>query len=337
MKIFRVLSILLVLIALALAGAVTVITQPFVSPIKFEPPRVDSTQLRTHVKRLSFDFYPRSFEQDNNTARTVKYISDQFAKVGAKVTVQEFLIQEATHRNVVARFGPATGKVLVIGAHYDSHGDANAGAKHPNGFSPNTHTPGADDNASGVAGLIVLAKLLANKPQQRAIELVAYATEEPPHFRTEHMGSVHHARWMRRQGRQVELMLSLEMIGYFTDEPNTQRFPLESMRHLYTDRGNFIALVGALQDFGLMRRVKGLMSGATPLTVHSINAPPQFTGIDFSDHRSYWKEGFAALMITDTAFLRNQHYHQPSDTFEKLDYRRMSQVVQAVYAITQGL
>jgi Zn-dependent M28 family amino/carboxypeptidase len=223
----------------------------------------------------------------------------------------------------------------VIGAHYDSHGDAIGGSKHPRGHTPETHTPGADDNASGVAGLLELARLLGRSAQSRTIELVAYTLEEPPHFRTEHMGSAWHARSLRAANRDVELMLSLEMIGYFSDEPGSQGYPFPAMSHLYSDRGNFIAIVGKMSDFGATRRVKALMAGATSLPVHSINAPPLLQGVDFSDHLSYWLEGFPALMVTDTSFMRNHHYHQASDTYEKLDYRRMAMVVQGVYAVTQ--
>jgi Zn-dependent M28 family amino/carboxypeptidase len=136
--------------------------------------------------------------------------------------------------------------------------------------------------------------------------------------------------------RDIKLMLSLEMIGYFDDRPGSQSYPVPGMAHLYSDRGDFIAVVGRLGGFGATRRVKALMSGATDLPVHSINAPQRLQGIDFSDHLSYWNEGFPALMITDTAFLRNRSYHQAGDTYDKLDYRRMAKVVQAVYAIVRS-
>ena len=130
-------------------------------------------------------------------------------------------------------------------------------------------------------------------------------------------------------------MLSLEMIGFFSDAPGSQRFPISAMQPLYSDRGDFIALVGGLGDFSKMRRAKALMSGASDLPVYSINAPASLQGIDFSDHRSYWGEGYPALMVTDTAFFRNADYHRAGDSHDKLDYRRMAQVVQAVFAIVQ--
>jgi Zn-dependent M28 family amino/carboxypeptidase len=260
-----------------------------------------------------------------------QYIYDEFKEAGASVSIQNVTVQETTYKNIIARFGPESGPLLIVGAHYDSHGDTN----NSSGYTRETHTPGADDNASGVAGLIELSRLLGSKKQTRPIELVAYTLEEPPHFRTEHMGSVWHAQSLKTAKRDVQLMLSLEMIGYFSDEPDSQDYPVPAMASLYSDRGNFIALAGKLSNFGATRKAKALMSGATNLPVYSINAPPLVPGIDFSDHQSYWNEGFPALMVTDTAFLRNKNYHQAGDTYERLDYLRMSKVVQAVYAVTQ--
>lgn len=326
--------------ALSVAGlflaAVAVVTQPLVAPIRSLPPSVDVAQLERHVKHLSVDLFPRSYDQFENLERSAQYILSQFRAAGAVVTVQDVRVQEATYKNIVARFGPQTGPLMVIGAHYDSHGDASAGAKDPRGYSRDTHTPGADDNASGVAGLLELSRLLGHSPQARAVELVAYVLEEPPHFRTEHMGSAWHARSLAEAQRTVQLMVSLEMIGYFRDGPGSQAFPAPGMDYLYTDRGNFIALVGRLSDFASLRRAKALMAGATDLPVYSINAPPLLPGIDFSDHRSYWSRGYPALMVTDTAFFRNTSYHQAGDTWDRLDYPRMAKVVQGVYALVRG-
>jgi Zn-dependent M28 family amino/carboxypeptidase len=334
MRIPSFLSVVIVLLCVAVAG-ISVISQPFVQAVTSHPPSVDAKRLEAHVKHLSVNLYPRSHDQFRNMDLAAQYILDEFKAAGAAVTVQEVSVQELKYKNVVARFGPKSGRVMVIGAHYDSHGDASLGAIDSRGYTPATHTPGADDNASGVAGLLELARLLGRATPARPIELVAYALEEPPHFRTEHMGSAWHARSLRAASQDVELMLSLEMIGYFSDEPGSQNYPVSAMSHFYSDRGDFIALVGKLSDFGAMRRTKAIMAGATNLPVYSINAPPLLQGIDFSDHLNYWQEGFPAFMVTDTAFNRNPNYHLAGDTYEKLDYGRMAKVVQAVYAVTQ--
>lgn len=323
------------LFAFLLATTIGLVMQPFVLPVMSQPPEVSAAKLEAHVRHLSVDLYPRSFERSRNLELAAQYIQDKFKAAGADVAVQEVRVQEAAYKNIIARFGPASGPLLVIGAHYDSHGDATEGAKHPPGYSLETHTPGADDNASGVAGLIELAHLLRSNPPPRPVELVAYTLEEPPHFGTEHMGSAWHARSLAEAKRQVQLMLSLEMIGTFNDEELSQSYPVPGMGLLYPNKGNFIALVGRFGDIGATRRAKSIMSGSTDLPLFSINAPSLIQGIDFSDHRNYWSHEIPALMVTDTAFYRNTRYHQAGDTYDKLDYRRMAKVVQAVFAIAQ--
>ncbi len=301
------------------AGCLGLIVQPFVTPTPSTPPPVDPARLEAHVKRLSVDFHPRRYDRLDNIERTVRYIADELKATGAPVSTQDIVVGGRTYQNIIVRFGPATGPLLVIGAHYDSY----------------NITPGADDNASAVAGLLELARLLGQTPPTRSIELVAYAFEEQPRSSNADMGSAWHARALRAASREVSLMLSLEMIGYFTDAPRSQRFPAPGLSLLYPDRGNFIALVGKLSDYGVMRRVKSAMSGATALPVHSINSPRRVPGIENSDHVNFWDAGYPAMMVTDTAYLRNPNYHGPNDTWQTLDYRRMAQVVQAVFAVTQ--
>jgi len=309
---------------------IALVVQPFVQPSPSAAPAVDPARLERHVRALSVDFHPRSHDRVDNLEAAARYITDEFKTTGAAVQIQEVKVEGESYTNVIARFGPEQGDVLVIGAHYDSH----AGTRKP-GNGADTHTSGADDNASGVAGLIELARLLGRHPQARPIELVAYTLEEPPHFRTEHMGSAWHAKSLRAAGREVRLMLSLEMIGYFSDEAGSQKYPIAAMSYLYPDRANFIALVGRLGNFAATRRAKALMAGASDLPVHSLNGPVLVQGIDYSDHRNYWREGFPALMVTDTAFQRNAHYHRAGDTADTLDYVRSAKVVQSVYALTQ--
>ncbi|MES2316632.1 MAG: M28 family peptidase [Pseudomonadota bacterium] len=308
--------------------------QPFVTATPSSPPQADAARLEAHVKKLSVELYPRSFEQFDHLESAAQYITEQLKASGATVSIQEVKVQEASYKNIVARFGPAQGPVMVVGAHYDSYGNT-AMPNNDKGYTPASHTPGADDNASGVAGLLELARLLGQTPQARPIELVAFTLEEPPNFRSQNMGSVWHAKSLKAAGREVRLMLSLEMIGFFSDAPGSQSYAVPAMSHLYSDRGNFVALVGKFGGFGQTRAVKALMAGATDLPVYSINAPRVLQGIDYSDHRSYWAEGYPALMVTDTAFLRNANYHKAGDTWDKLDYSRMAKVVRAVHAVSQ--
>jgi hypothetical protein len=164
------------------------------------------------------------------------------------------------------------------------------------------------------------------------VELVAFTLEEQPHFHTAQMGSAVHVASLTQQGIPVRVMFSLEMIGYFTDAPQSQSFPLPFLAAFYPSQGNFIALVGNLSQGLVVRSLKKAMQSASPLPVYSINAPRFVPGVDFSDHRNYWQAGYNAVMVTDTAFYRNPHYHTLQDTADRLDYDRMAMVVQGVYA-----
>ncbi|MBC3875142.1 M28 family peptidase [Undibacterium sp. LX15W] len=326
----KTLYITITTIVLLAALVISIVTQPFVTPIPSTPEEIDLIKLKAHVKYLSTDVHPRSSSSFSNLEKAGQYVFDELKAMGAPVEVQEVKVKGKTYKNFIARFGPSTGPLLVIGAHYDSDAQSLRNWK-PKGMA----TPGADDNASGVAGLLELARLLSKKQQSRSIELVAYTLEEDPHFGTEEMGSFRHARSLKESGHEVQLMLSIEMIGYFADKANSQDYPAPGMSALYGDRGNFITLVGNLSNFGAIRRAKALMRGVSNLPVVSCNAPANLQGIALSDHLNFWNEGYPALMVSDTAFFRNPHYHRMTDTFEKLDYRRMAQVVQGIYAITQ--
>jgi Zn-dependent M28 family amino/carboxypeptidase len=282
---------------------------------------VSLERLRAHVRMLADDLVPRDFAHPANLDRAAAYIREEFTRAGGDAWEQPYEAGRSTYRNVAAAFGPDTRERIVIGAHYDAAGPY----------------PAADDNASGVAGLIELAHLLGRDPPPGRVELVAYPLEEPPFYRTPLMGSAVHAASLKRQGVRVRVMMSLEMIGYFTDAPGSQKLPLAALRPFYPSRGNFIAVVGKLGQALLVRRIKRAMRSATPLAVHSINAPRWVPGVDFSDHVNYWDAGYPAVMITDTAFYRNPHYHTAHDTADTLDYARMAQVVQGVHAAILAL
>ncbi|HEX4949108.1 MAG TPA: M28 family peptidase [Blastocatellia bacterium] len=293
------------------------ITQPMFVPMLNSESQfsVSAERLKTHVQTLSETFAPRDYTNVVNLDRTAAYIKHEFEQTNGRVSEQPYKVNGESYRNVIARFGKETNERIVIGAHYDV-------------CQP---LPGADDNASGVAGLIELAHLFGKSELPMTVELVAYTLEEPPFFRSEAMGSAVHVAVLKQQGIAVRAMLSLEMIGYFSDEPGSQKFPNPILKLLYPSRGNFIAIVGNFGQIGLVRKVKRAMRAAALLPVHSINAPGWLPGIDFSDHLNYWRQGYPAVMITDTSFYRNENYHTAQDTLEKLDYNRMAKVVQAVY------
>lgn len=300
----------------ALLGAYLV--QPLVGPVTRldRGLSVDPVRLERHVSALTQDFGPRDVAHPQYLDRCAGYIRTEFERAGGQVSDQPFVRNGAAFRNVVAKFGPETSEIVVVGAHYDTAGP----------------WPGADDNASGVAGLIELAGLLGRSELSVRVELVAYTLEEPPAFRTQDMGSAVHARSLVAAGTTVRAMIGLEMIGYFSDAPDSQRYPIGALGVLYPGTGNFIAVVGRVGGGSLVRTVKRAMSESSSLPIHSINAPGFVPGIDFSDHLNYWNEGFPAVMVSDTSFYRNRNYHTINDTADTLDYLRMAQVVLGVHA-----
>lgn len=271
----------------------------------------DPARLERDVRKLVSAFFPRDFSHPDNLAKAAAYLRAEFEETGAELRDETFQAEGERYRNVVAAFGPRSRELVVVGAHYDTHGEL----------------PGADDNASGVAGLLELARLLGRREIAGRVELAAYSLEELPFFGTREMGSAVHARSLRDSGARLRAMLCLEMIGCFSSEPNSQKFPFSLLGLVYPNRGDFIAVAGRLKEGILVRRVKRSMRSSPDLRVYSINAPRSLPGIDLSDNASYWNVGYPAVMITDTAFYRNERYHTAEDTPETLDYERMAKVV----------
>jgi Zn-dependent M28 family amino/carboxypeptidase len=276
---------------------------------------VDVARLEREVRLISTTFSPRDHLHPENLDRIAAYVRDEFAAAGGRVSEQPFSVNGRTYRNVIASFGPDPGERVVVGAHYDAFGPA----------------PGADDNASGVAGLLELGRLLGRTNLATRVDLVAYTLEEPPYFATSSMGSAHHAKALAKDGVTLRGMISLEMIGFFSDAEDSQAYPSRLIGLFYPSKGNFIGVVGNFRSVFLLRKIKTAMSQATTLPVQSLAAPGFVLGVDWSDHLNYWNAGYAAVMVTDTAFFRNRNYHTMADTADTLDYKRMGEVVRGVY------
>lgn len=285
--------------------------------------------LKQHVSFLTSITPARNVDQVESLNKAANYIQSQIEGLGLTVQSQVYKVKDREYKNLIVEL-PANAELkstdlIVIGAHYDVCGDQ----------------PGADDNASGVSGLIELARLLVSPgaPKRKyPIQLVAYTLEEPPTYNTDDMGSFIHAKSLSQQSKNVKLMISLEMIGFFSDQPNSQSFPIDLLKLDYPTTGNFIALVSNLESREMVRKVRGAMKSATEIEVFSINAPKLVPGIDFSDHRSYWKFDYKdAMMLTDTSFYRNSNYHKPSDTIDTLNFAKMSQVIAGVYGVVSLL
>ncbi|MGK7875210.1 MAG: M28 family peptidase [Xenococcaceae cyanobacterium] len=327
MKIIKEFSLkrLLILIMLFACSPVffvwIIIAQPTFSKNKPSSVKIEKIKLKNHVRILSNQYHPKNWREIENLNRAAEYIYSHFKKSGARTSFQEYKIGVDIYKNVIGIYGPPSNKRIIIGAHYDTNED----------------TPGADDNASGVAALIELGYLLGKEKLTKEIELVAYTLEEPPFFGTKNMGSAIHAKSLHSQGIKVQFMISLETIGYFSDEKNSQLYPIPLLKLFYPNKGDFIALVGDLRQRSIVRQMKKYMKGSSDLPVYSINAPSFVPGIDYSDHRNYWEYGIDAFMITDTAFYRNLEYHQKGDTADRLDYERLSKVVVQVFEGVIGI
>ena len=321
-RIIKFMLLVVLILLLALIAMWFWVTQPLLSRATPNSERtVDPARLEAHVRKISLEFGPRDVNHTENLDNVAAYIKNEFSQTSAFVSEQVYRVQGKSFRNVIAHFGPETEERIIVGAHYDTAGPL----------------PGADDNASGVAGLLELARLIDRQQLKVRLELVAFSTEEPPYFGTVGMGSYVHADSLRQQNVRVRAMYSLEMIGCFSDAPNSQYFPIGLLSALYPSTGNYIAVVGRVSDGFLVRRTKAAMRNAAPLPVYSINAPQVIPGVDLSDQRNYWHAGYNAVMITDTAFYRNRNYHTVHDTAEKLDYKRMAMVVEGVYAAVSEL
>jgi Peptidase family M28 len=269
--------------------------------------RALSLRLRLHVAALA------AKERNLDLETPARYIEQAFRSQGLEFSIQEFVSGGRKVRNIEAGAGD-----IVIGAHYDTV----------------PGSPGADDNASGVAVLIELAALLRN--DALPVRFVAFANEEPPYSFGPEMGSWAWAKRARERGDAIRAMYSLEMLGYYRDTPGSQQYPAP-LGFFYPDRADFIAFVGDLGARGLVRRSIEAFRKNAKFPSEGVAAPAFIPGVTWSDHWSFRHHGYAAMMITDTAFYRYPHYHRPSDTPDKLDYERMARVTLGLAAMLREI
>lgn len=276
---------------------------------------VNQERLKSNVEKICTEFFPRDYLHTEQLDSLSSYIKREFLAAGGRVSEQTYTVQGRIYRNIISEVGKEQGEVIIVGAHYDAAGEF----------------PGADDNASAVAGLIELAHLLRHHVPDCPVNLVAYSTEEPPFFGTRDMGSSRHSDLLKSRKTPVKVMICLEMIGYFTSTPGSQKFPVDLMKFLYPDQGDFILVAGLLGQENITDRIVRSMKKAQGLGVEVLSGPLSVHGIDFSDHRNYWNNGYNAVMITDTSFYRNPNYHTAGDAPDTLDYHKMGLVVEGVF------
>ena len=270
--------------------------------------------LYKHVEYLSVKIGDRHLWKEHSLTKAADYIESAFQVSGYTVQRQTYSCYGKSVSNLIAEKTGTEDGVVVIGAHYDTV----------------PGTPGADDNASAVAGMLELARLQKGGSNKKHLIFVAFVNEEPPCFGSYNMGSMVYAKHLRDRKVPVDVMISLEMIGYFRKEP-IQKYPLPGMGFFYPRTADFIGVVGNFRSSKYVSFVKKGIRKHSAIDVRSLTAPQYFGGISLSDNSSFWHHGYRAVMVTDTSFFRNQNYHQETDTIDTLNFEAMAEVVKGLY------
>ena len=328
-------SLIVAALSLAVVAGVAVAGARYLTSVPGKPhegplPALESKEaataahLKTHIVAIASK--PHNVEHYDELEKSAHYIENALTRLGYKPAAQVYEADGKAVRNievVIEPKDPARSRgTIVLGAHYDSYGDA----------------PGANDNGTGTAAVLELARLLTDlrdKTDTR-IRLVLFTNEEPPYFQTPEMGSYRYAKLLAGRREPIIGMISLETLGCFTDEPGSQHYP-PPLGMLYPSKGNFIAFVGMIGSRDFVRALVASFRGHTAFPTVGGVAPGFVPGIDWSDHWSFEEFRYPAVMITDTAYFRYPHYHQPSDTPDKVDYERLARITHGVERVVREM
>jgi Zn-dependent M28 family amino/carboxypeptidase len=323
-----------VFIVIVAGGLVLGITGLYLSMIRmplrsFTGPLLELTEvqralrdeLRGHVEALA-GLGERSVYESKRLAAAAAYIENALAQDHPDIRRQSYRVADVpcVNLDVEIRGRSRPDEIVVVGAHYDSV----------------PGSPGANDNASGVAGALALARRFRSASAQRTLRIAAFVNEEPPHFQTESMGSLVYARAARQRGDNIVAMLSLETIGYYSDRPRSQHYP-PPLGLFYPSTGDFICFVGNTRSAGLVRECVRQFRGRASFPSEGGALPGAIPGVGWSDHWAFWQVGYPAVMITDTAPFRYPYYHTSQDTPDRLDYERIARVVDGLQKVVQAL
>jgi Zn-dependent M28 family amino/carboxypeptidase len=284
-------------------------------------PSISTTNLRRHVQYLAGELGEHNVTNPWALKKAADYIEAEWRTQGHRVTRWPYQVNDVECHNLEITFPGKTkpNEIIIIGAHYDSVEGA----------------PGANDNASGVAALLELSRHYPGG--NRTVRFVAFVNEEPPYYETELMGSRVYAKACRQRGDDIRAMVSLEAMGYFSDKPGSQKFPSPLFKLFYPTKGNFIGFVGNWSSRQVIRQAAAGFRGASDFPLECCATFGGLAGIGWSDHASFWQEGYPAFQISDTAPFRYPYYHTPEDTPDKLDYPALARVTQGVYGATRSL
>ena len=279
--------------------------------------------LGEHIQTLAGTIGERNIWQYAALRRAADYITDGFRAFGYAPRAQGFEVHRVPVENIEAVLaGSSTARpAIVVGAHYDTVQGC----------------PGANDNATGVAAVLEIARRFAGRPRLRTIRFVAFVNEEPPFFQTNGMGSLVYAKEAKARGDRITAMLSLETMGYFSEEPKSQTYPVAPLALLYPSVGNFITFVSDLKSAPLLRRARKAFKARSSFPMHAAAAPSSLPGIGWSDHWAFWQNGYPAIMVTDTAPYRYPWYHTADDTPDKISLVHLSEVVDGLEHVVHVL
>ena len=279
-------------------------------------------RLKTHVEQLAGGIGQRNLWQYANLVAAAEYVEAELTRSGHEVASQRFAVdgQEVRNLEVVLPGGDRPDEIVLVGGHYDSV----------------LGSPGANDNATGTAAVLELARLLAGRDLSRTVRLVAFVNEEPPFFRTDDMGSLRYARRCSDRGERICAMLCLETIGYYSTVPGSQAYPLP-FGLFHPSTADFVAFVANLSSRRLGRQAAASFRRQSAFPCEASVAPGWLPGVGWSDHWAFWQQGYPAIMVTDTALFRYAHYHMPHDTPDKIDYERTAQVVAGLARVVEEL
>jgi peptidase M28-like protein len=278
-------------------------------------------ELRADVQKLAGEIGERNMSHYAQLNAAADFIEDSFSRAGLRTRRDSYEMQGQGCHNIEAEILGNRPEIIIVGAHYDSV------------FG----SPGANDNGTGVAGTLALARRFASAKPKHTLRFVAFVNEEPPYFLSGEMGSQVYARRCKERGNKISAMISLETIGYFSDAPHSQTYPSPGLGLLYPNVGNFIGFVSNVHSRVLLRRVIALFREHAKISSEGASLPAFIPGVSWSDQWSFWQQGYWAIMVTDTAPFRYPYYHSSNDTPDKLDYDRFTLVVSGMEKVIQAL
>lgn len=277
-------------------------------------------RLRAHVETLAGEIGERNMWHPQALQQAADYIENVWRHQGYAVSRYDYKTRGESAANLEITHKGESEEIVLVGAHYDSV----------------IGSPGANDNGSGVATMLELSRYLAREPSKRTVRFVAFVNEEPPFFKTSTMGSRVYTRMVRARGDRIRAMLCLETIGFYSDAPNSQHYP-PLFNLFYPDKANFIGFVSNFHSRALLKETVAAFRAASDFPIEHIATFGWVPGVDWSDHWSFWRAGIPAIMITDTALYRYPYYHMAQDTPDKVNYRRLADLMEGLLAVVNAI